>query len=81
MLVTYKPSLSLFSRECRKYTKVIDVIEYVPRYKLYVTNLNTAHKRKCRSRLYITSSRITLVGDGYEQKKISLNSLKANLNK
>ena len=29
-----------------------DVIEYVRWSKLYATNLNTAHIRKCRSRLY-----------------------------
>ena len=38
-----------FSRE---YIKVTDVIEYVRRSTLSMTNLNTAHKRQGTSRLY-----------------------------
>ena len=38
--------------ECREYIKVTDVIEYVRRSTLDMTNLNEAHKREGRSRLY-----------------------------
>ena len=41
-----------FSCECHEYNKVTDVIEYVRRSTLNMTNLNAAHKRKGRSTLY-----------------------------
>ena len=44
-----KRSFHFNSREC---IKVTDVIEYVRRSTLNMTNLNTAHKRKGRSTLY-----------------------------
>ena len=43
------PSPFPFSRE---HIKVTDVMEYMRRSTLHMTNLNTANKRKCRSSLY-----------------------------
>ena len=51
-----------FIHNCHTYVKVTNVIEYVHRSTLNMTNLNTntAHKKKDRSRLYVgTSSKTT----------------------
>ena len=45
---TRRDSLSVV----RQHIEVTDVIEYVRRTTLNVTNLNTVHKREDRSRLY-----------------------------
>ena len=44
--------LSFHTLDCREYIKVTDVIEYTRRSTLNFTNLNTAHKRKGRSKLH-----------------------------
>ena len=47
------------NRKCREYIKLTDVIEYVRRSTLNMTNLNTAQKRKGKFRRYHFATTVT----------------------